>query len=97
MTQSLDFRVRTVTPVPQIHALPLGRYQEVIETGPVGRIVLREIRDVVAGPVFNRARSPLGEQLRLSFRLYLHDGDAEAAHVDDQYRAFVIPLRMEEC
>ncbi|HEX7628997.1 MAG TPA: DUF6807 family protein [Candidatus Methylomirabilis sp.] len=106
-----------------------------IETGVVGKILLREIRDVVAGSVFagwtetkatanetrlepsigwrtgwfTRDYGPLlsnfmrfqpyllaqGEQLRLSFRLYLHDGDAKAARVAEHYTAFKTPPRVE--
>lgn len=47
---------------------------------------------------FMRFRSyllPQGEQLCVSFRLYLHDGDANAARVAEHYAAFKMPPRVE--
>ena len=74
-------------------------------TGRIGGIAVFNGPDVPAHPWFTRDYGPLlsnfmrfqswtlpkGERLDLSFRLYLHDGSAETAHVPEQYVAFKRP------
>ena len=73
--------------------------------GRIGGIAVFNGPDVPTHPWFTRDYGPLlsnfmrfqscalpkGERLNLSFRLYLHDGSAETAHVAEQYVAFERP------
>ena len=73
--------------------------------GRIGGIAVFNGPDVPVHPWFTRDYGPLlsnfmrfqpysipnDQQLRLSFRLYLHDGSAETAHVAEQYEAFRTP------
>jgi len=73
--------------------------------GRTGGVAVFNGPDVPAHPWFTRDYGPLlsnfmrfqpctipkGEGLSLSFRLYLHDGDANSAHVAEHYEAFRRP------
>jgi hypothetical protein len=78
--------------------------------GRTGGVALFNGSDVPEHPWFTRDYGPAlsnfmrfrphtlapGEQLLLSFRVYLHDGDATTAQVAEQYQAYVHPPEVVE-
>ena len=73
--------------------------------GRIGGLALFNGPEVPKHPWFTRDYGPAlsnfmrfepctlaeGEQLQLSFRIYLHDGDAATAQVAEQYQAYIHP------